>query len=172
MSDKPMECNKCKRKAIVHYKEMQNGKINCYQMCKSCPLLKSKLHLDQTQSQQTSSMFTKPNTNCPVCGLSDEEFIITLTLGCDTCVETFKEILSEEILSQDILPNSVKNCSDLNVFHFGNIPKNRRNPTFVKTIETLHVALNEAVSSEHFEEAADIRDQIQKYLENPNAGSK
>lgn len=172
MSDKPMECNKCKRKAIIHYKEMENGKINSYKMCKSCPLLKSKMETEESVLEQTSSLFSKANANCPVCGLSSQEFTITLTLGCDSCIETFKDILSEEILSGDMLPKCVKNCSDLNAFHFGNIPKNRKDPTFLKTIENLHVALNEAVSSEHFEEAADIRDKIQKYLENPNAGTK
>jgi protein-arginine kinase activator protein McsA len=172
MCDKPMECNKCKRNAVVHYKEMQDGKVNSYHMCKSCPLLKDKLQVEDPALEFTPSVFSKEGKICPLCGLTKDEFLITLTLGCDLCAETFKDILSKELILQDLVPSNVQNCTDLNALHFGNIPKNRRDQTFIKTLETLHVALNEAVSSEHFEEAADIYAQIQKYLENPNAGTK
>lgn len=169
MCDKPMECSKCKRKAEVFYKEMQNGETNSYKMCKSCPLLKSKL--DNKVEEKKSSIFNCVEKSCPVCGLRGDEFTITLTLGCEQCAETFKDILSGEVVAGDILPGNIKNSSTLDAFHFGNIPKTRIRPEFTKNIESLHLALNEAVLSEHFEEAADIRDQIQKHLENPNAGT-
>jgi protein-arginine kinase activator protein McsA len=171
MCDKPMDCSKCKRKAEVFYKEMQNGEVNSYKMCKSCPLLKAKLDNETESKENQSSIFNSCEKTCPVCGLRGDEFTITLTLGCEQCAETFKDILSGEIVTQDILPGNIKNGPELDGFHFGNIPKTRTRPEFSKNIETLHLALNEAVLSEHFEDAADIRDQIQKHLENPNAGT-
>jgi protein-arginine kinase activator protein McsA len=151
---------------------MQNGKVNSYHMCKSCPLLKEKLKGVEPSFEPESSVFFKEGKSCPVCGLSAKEFMITLTLGCDVCVEAFKDILLAELFSQHLLPSNIQNTKDINTLHLGNIPKNRTDPSFTKIVETLHIALNEAVSSEHFEEAADIYAQIQKYLENPNAGTK
>jgi len=172
MADKPMECNKCKRDGCVNYKEMKDGVVQSFFMCKSCPLLKAKLHEAEPLHVHNPSIFQDETSNCPICGQSKEEFTITLTLGCDTCAETFKDILSEEVRSLDLIPQNLQN-KDLGAgFHFGNIPKAHAFQGFSKTMETLHLALNEAVQSEHFEEAADIRDQIQKYLENPNAGTK
>ena len=166
-----MECNKCTRKAEVHYKEMKDGKIHCSSMCKSCPLLKDKLYTESAQEDHKTHLFTNLDVKCAVCGTTNEEFMITLTLGCDACAETFKDILSKEIQAQGIIPSRL-NLTNETAFHFGSVPKLTTPKEFSKTIETLHIALNEAVRSEHFEEAADIRDQIQKYLENPNASSK
>ena len=166
-----MECNKCTRKLEVHYKEMKDGKVNCCSMCKSCPLLKSKLYVDPPQEDRTTPLFSHLSAKCPVCGTTNEEFMITLTLGCDSCAKTFKEILSKEVQAQGMIPSRL-NLSNETAFHFGSVPKSTTPQGFSKTIETLHIALNEAVRSEHFEEAADIRDQIQKYLEKPNASSK
>ena len=173
MCDKPIECSKCKRKAEIYYKEMENSKVQSFKMCKSCPLLQSKLYSSEEAktSAAKDSLFEVPKTSCPVCGTSAEEFTITLTLGCDTCATTFQDILAKELLSQDIVPKTVKNSTELEGYHFGNMPKNRSAPEFAKTIETLHLALNEAVELERFEEAADLRDQIQKHLEHPNADS-
>lgn len=174
MCDKPMECSKCKREGVVFYQEIKDGKTTKYTMCKSCPLLKSKLYTDSEQKEETSSIFNSESCKCPVCGLTSDEFTITLTLGCDTCAKTFKDIITKEILSQNLLPKNVKDRSESNLdtFHFGKIPEIEKSSTFSKKVETLHVALNEAIESEHFEDAADIRDQIQQYLENPNAGTK
>ena len=170
MSDKPMECNKCTRKAEVHYKEMRDGKVNCSCMCKSCPLLKAKLYTQSPERDGKLPVFNQFNAKCPVCGTTHEEFTITLTLGCDRCAETFKDILAKEVQEQGLIP-SRSHLSSENAFHFGSIPKSNVHQGFSKTIETLHIALTQAVLSEHFEQAADIRDQIQKYLENPNAST-
>lgn len=173
MCDKPMECSKCKRKAEVYYKEMQDGEINSFKMCKSCPLLQEKLYTSEglEDAPASESVFDSKKKNCPVCGLSADEFTITLTLGCDTCAKTFKDILSKELLSQDIIPKTIKDSTDIKGFHFGSIPKTRSAKDFAKTIENLHFALNEAVEAERFEDAADIHDQIQKHLEHKNADS-
>jgi protein-arginine kinase activator protein McsA len=168
MSDKPMECNKCIRKAEVHYKEMKEGKVRCSKMCKSCPLLKDKLYESTTDEGLNLPIFNHIALKCPVCATTHEEFMITLTLGCDCCAETFKDTLSEEIQTQGIIPTRLALSAD-SPFHFGTIPKTNSHQEFSKTIETLHTALNEAIRSEHFEEAADIRDQIKIHLENPNA---
>nr|MCH9811696.1 UvrB/UvrC motif-containing protein [bacterium] len=169
----PMECSKCKRKAEIYYKEMENGNVNSFKMCKSCPMLQSKLYTSERteKKEKEDSVFEPQKASCPVCGLTADEFTITLTLGCDTCAETFNDILSKELLSQDIVPTTVRNSKELEGYHFGNVPKNRSAPEFAKNIETLHLALNEAVESERFEEAATLRDQIQKHLEHPNADS-
>ena len=172
MADKPIECSKCKRAGCINYKEMKDGNMQSYCMCKSCPLLKSKLHEAEPLKINNPSIFKDEKSNCPVCGQSKEEFTITLTLGCGSCAETFKDILSQEIKSLDLIPQNVQNKDFGSGFHLGNIPKTHAFQGFSKTMETLHLALNEAVQSEHFEDAADIRDQIQKYLENPNAGTK
>ena len=88
-------------------------------MCKSCPLLQSKLFTTKETNGKKASIFESKQKNCPVCGLSSDEFTITLTLGCDTCAKTFHEILSKELLNQDILPKTVKDNTELkNRFKF------------------------------------------------------
>lgn len=169
MSDKPIECSKCNRKACVNYKEMKDGKVVSYSMCKSCPLLKEKLYESTSKSEVKDSLFSKNKLKCPACNLTLDEFIITLTLGCDTCINTFHDVLAKELLTQDLIPQSIKDNPE--AFHLGSIPKNHKTSSFSKTMESLHMALNEAISSEHFEEAAAIRDKIKKQLENPNANA-
>ncbi|MCH9621877.1 MAG: hypothetical protein S4CHLAM20_13080 [Chlamydiia bacterium] len=168
MSDKPIECSKCNRRACVNFKEMKDGKVNNYSMCKSCPLLKEKLYENEKETKE-ASIFTKETSQCPVCHLSKEDFIITLTFGCDSCIKTFKDTLTQELLSQDLIPQSIKDNPE--AFHLGNSPKNHKNISFSETMENLHLALNEAIESEHFEEAAAIRDKIKNQLENPNANA-
>tara|TARA_A100001015_G_C14968117_1_gene703916 strand:+ start:179 stop:697 length:519 start_codon:yes stop_codon:yes gene_type:complete len=170
MTDKPIECNKCQRIACIKYKEIKDGQEICYQMCKNCPILKDKMYEETTTTESSSSIFNSSDRFCKKCGLGKDEFLITLTLGCDNCVDTFQDILSSEIVTQKMIPHNIEESNKLDIFHLGNIPKKRDQQLFSKTIESLHLALNQAVKLENFEEAADIRDQIKKYLENPNAG--
>jgi len=169
MSERPIDCSKCNRKTCVHFKEMKDGKVVEYSMCKSCPLLKDKLYESEKKEGKKSSIFSKNGDKCAVCGLTQEDFIITLTLGCDSCVKTFSQVLTQELLTQDLIPQSIKENPE--VFHLGSTPENYKSSSFSQTMESLHLALNEAIESERFEEAAAIRDKINKQLENPNAGA-
>lgn len=170
MCEKPMECSKCKRTGEVYYTEMKDGKSTKTVMCKSCPLLKSKLYLANVE-ENSPSVFSPSKEKCSVCGLTSEEFLITLTLGCEACATAFADILEKEITSQGLIPSGLKNRTHLDSYHFGSVPKGKAGAGFSKKIESLQIALNEAIEAEQFEDAADIRDQIQKCMENPNASS-
>ena len=165
MCDKPMDCNKCKRKACIHYKEIKDGKTVSYSMCRSCPKLKEKLN-QKSESDDSASIFSPKNENCPVCGQTSQDFLITLSFGCDRCIETFHDLVVKEINSGEILSDTAQKTNENQAYHFGQIPKSSNFPLFSKTMESLHISLNEAVRQEQFEAAADIRDQIKNYLEN------
>lgn len=159
MSEKPYECSKCQRDACIEYKEIKDGTIHCYSMCKNCPYLKEKM----LEESKTACVFS-PKAKCQHCGQTAEEFQVSLTLGCASCVDTFSDLLENELVSQDILCKSFHE-NTLEKYHFGKVPKNVVDPSFSKTLESLHLALNVAVSNEKFEEAADIQNQIKQYME-------
>ena len=102
MGERPLECSGCNRKAKITYKEIVGKRIQILSCCDHCPVLKQKIH-----SEETSAFFTFQNTqekaNCPNCKLTYEEFVMGSLLGCSVCYEVFEESLIEELTSSDAI---------------------------------------------------------------------
>lgn len=99
--------------------------------------------------------------SCPMCGLSFADIAKSGKVGCGECYETFKN---------EFKPNVIRIHGTAN--HTGKIPKNRSLQISAKRkIEELNIRMKKMIEEQNFEEAAIIRDEINKInLELQNQG--
>ncbi len=154
-----MHCDVCKtNQATVFLTQIVDGKMQKVNLCESCSKEKGVtdptgfaladllLGLGAAQEIEKSGTLQK----CPACGFSQADFKKTGRLGCATCYTTFAEGLAT-------LLKGMHKGTD----HIGKVPAR-----MAKSIErevqlkTLQRDLKKAVSSEDYETAATIRDQI------------
>lgn len=150
MQERPVECTGCKRKANVLYKKVVEGKVECLRMCSACP------HLQARIGQIASDVTLNGVSSCPQCGTTAHEAMVDGVLGCETCYDVFASILTQQLQEGHATP-----------VHVGNSPELLNSETINKKIESLQLALSEALSTENYEQAATLRDQIKRLTESP-----
>lgn len=168
-----MQCDICgKKKATVHLTEIVDQQMSEMHLCEECARQKS-VQMEQQFGLADllaglADMGTKTNTTikdvpgtakvpaltCAKCGLSYDEFRKLGRLGCGHCYISFKEQL--EALLKKIHGSS---------HHLGKmVAKGKKPPSISKPkkddLTTLRQDLQEAIHSEDFEKAAQIRDKI------------
>ncbi|MBC8059666.1 MAG: UvrB/UvrC motif-containing protein [Clostridiaceae bacterium] len=166
-----MLCDNCKKnEATVHIKKLMNGAKQEYSLCDSCAnelngmsfVDISSIGLSNTFTVQDllggiidyvnqSSQSTTVNIQtCKNCGMSYTEFKKTGLMGCSQCYESFK----------DSLVPIIKRVQG-NIEHVGKIPKKSGKEIMGKRqLLKLKEDLNKAITSEEYEKAAEIRDEI------------
>lgn len=103
--------------------------------------------------------FVEPASNsraeCPQCGFTRQKFQQTGRLGCSQCYLTF----ADEILSR-------LGTMHRGLRHVGKRPEDFTDDPYAETLlEECRERLEEAVTNENYEQAAKIRDEIQKLKE-------
>jgi len=169
-----MYCEKCKnREATVHLTEIIKEVKSEAHLCEFCAReigLNSKLSdfkislpemlsfLDISEIDETAS-----SERCGVCGTEFAEYSKTGVLGCASCYQSFREhiipVLKRYHGSADHIgriPSSYKSQQQPLLID-GNFLVDR-SPDF--SISELQRMLEEAVSDERYEEAADSRDRM------------
>jgi protein arginine kinase activator len=158
-----MLCDICgKKPATVHLTEIIDEQMNELHLCEECAHQKSA----QMESQfglgdllGGLAEFEKPaqekeavSLKCPKCGLSYADFKKIGRLGCAECYVTFKKYLGP--LLKKIHGSSI---------HLGKSPlRGARVSKKRPDLEELRDKLQRAISSEAFEDAARLRDQIRE----------
>ncbi len=160
-----MYCEDCKQKpAAVHLTQVFNGNIMQSHLCEECAAKKSGFIFDSGNKfsipNLLSSIFgtscsvdpapvSQPAT-CPNCGMSFYSIRETGKLGCSECYKVYEQELKPTL--RRIHGNSQ---------HIGKIPSRGGEKVFLrKEMENLKSKLQEAVSLEEYEKAAEIRDSI------------
>lgn len=154
-----MLCQMCgKKEATVHLTQMLNDEVRKMHLCEQCAAV-SGIDMDAPESMTNfllglgASQKTSPETagrKCPQCGLRFSDFKKASWLGCQNCYVTFAEEL--EPLLHDMQKGER---------HVGKKPVHYAGAVNVFPSQaSLKKALEEAVASENYEEAARIRDQI------------
>lgn len=157
-----MNCDVCKsHQATVFLTQIVDGKMQKVNLCESCSKEKGVtdptgfaladllLGLGAAQDMERGGGLQK----CPVCGFSQNDFKKTGRLGCSNCYQTFAEGLAP------LLKGMHKGTA-----HIGKIPSR-----LMKTLERethlkeLQRDLRNAVSSEDYESAAQLRDKIRQF---------
>ncbi len=159
-----MICNLCgKHHATIYFKGIVNQQAVKLHLCESCakkkgmmfPFGKSIYSLGDMVASlaQSSSMGTDLfGTTCPRCGLSYAEFKQTSQLGCSQCYATFSSLVGP-LLRQ--IHGSTQ--------HVGKTYRRTVRPgSTTEELARMKLELREAIRSEHYEKAAELRDQIQK----------
>ncbi len=156
-----MLCEVCqKNDATVFLTEIVEGKMQKANLCESCSKEKgvndptgfalADMLLGLGASQQIER--GQPSQRCPVCGFTQADFKKTGRLGCSTCYDTFADGLAS------LLKGMHKGLR-----HTGKMPaKLSRRFAMADRVRNLESELQQAVKDENYEEAARLRDEIQK----------
>lgn len=157
-----MKCDACSEKeATVFLTQIVDGNMHKVNLCESCA--KEKGVNDPTGfaltdvllglgSEKEIDAHGGSKVKCPGCGFTLADLKKTGRLGCSACYDTFASHL------EGMLKNMHKGLA-----HTGKIPKHMLEVRKRDSgIQTLRKRLDEAISSEEYERAAEIRDQIRK----------
>ena len=155
-----MLCDSClKNPASVHMTTFVNGQVKTVHLCPPCASKKGKTAsvVGPSFNDFMSSFYDKDESTalvCDVCGTTLDEFAKTGRLGCANCYNVFRSSL---------MP--VLKGVHMNVVHTGKHPGERvkldvAKETAMNRKVSLQRELKSAISTENFEEAAKIRDEI------------
>ncbi|NQU40259.1 MAG: UvrB/UvrC motif-containing protein [Lentisphaerae bacterium] len=160
-----MKCEICEcNDASVHFKQVCNGQIKEMYVCEECAAengfdLQSPLSMPDflfgAGLQQDKQAASKGKT-CLVCGSTGKDFKKRSLLGCPSCYEAFAEELSPYLRAMQ-----------KGVRHVGKAPAGE---ALTAEIAAMQQALERAVSSQDFEEAATLRDRIRDLRAQRNGG--
>ncbi len=153
MTDRPIECNRCRKKATIRYQEIVGDTTTYTQMCADCPVLKAKLGSPEITPTQTLGSMC-----CVRCHTSLEQIKETQSLGCSNCYEIFADYISHLFYEMGLTPP----------FHRGRAPQTLQTLSLPEKITDLTSALNQALRKENYEEAALLRDEIEGLMNHPN----
>ena len=154
-----MLCEKCKKNtATYHYKQIVNGQMTELHLCPNCAAASTSGDLFGGLGSLLSHTLrsrTEPTRRvCSVCGATASELSKTAYAGCSECYKTFAQMFR---------PYVVKLHGHVN--HRGRVPMSAKKaePTVDETavkLEALKKELAEAIRTEQFEKAAELRDAI------------
>ena len=165
-----MICEKCNKNiANVYLKNNINGSITESYLCSKCsgelygqnfvsPMnvfpgnLESDI-LNLLNFNKTSQPYPAlKKAICPMCGSSFFDIVQSGKCGCGECYETFRNELEPNVMR---IHGTAK--------HTGKIPKNQSGKINAKRkIEELNIKLKKMIAEQNFEQAAVIRDEINK----------
>lgn len=168
-----MICNLCGvNDATIHMTEIHNQQMMEIHLCEVCAQEKGtefKTHfnikelfsgLGDPSLWGALNEKVKATPACPQCGLNYTELSKTGRLGCSVCYRSFDQVVSS-------LVRRVQRA----VHHTGKVPKrlkgqvSKKEKTPAHDLQILHQRLRDCVQKENFEEAAHLRDEIQKLEE-------
>jgi protein arginine kinase activator len=157
-----MHCDVCqKNDATVYLTQIVEGKMQKVNLCEHCAKEKGVsdptgfamadllLGLGATQQIEHGG---QPAQKCPVCGFTQIDFKKTGRLGCSACYDTFADSLA------NLLKGMHKGLK-----HTGKMPAHlSRRYAMADRVKSLETDLQKAVKNEKYEDAARLRDEIQK----------
>lgn len=157
-----MLCQSCeKRQATTHIKTIVNGELKEYKLCPECAEKLGYgsfwggfgLDLDKFFGSFMGSPSSGKNTKrCQECGSSFEDIAKSGKVGCAKCYEIF---------SDELLP-SIRRIHG-RTSHTGKLARSAGTEAKVKNqISKYRDELNNAIKSQEFEKAAELRDRIRE----------
>ncbi len=165
MSERSVECGKCRKVVKVIYKEIVAGTITRTEMCADCPVLEHKLHGETVAEGRAGAGLC-----CGNCLTTLESVKTGSPLGCSECYNVFADVLVTQLIESNALPArlikslSIKRTQPL---HVGRSMEKAVTLASSSQLVGLNEALNEALKRENYEQAALLRDQIKKLKEKP-----
>ncbi len=153
----PLKCDLCSKPATVHLTQIVNNKVHKVDLCETCAQTKGVT--DPTEFSSLADLLLKASLNpdsaaggvrCEQCGFTQADFKKHGRFGCPACYDAFKGLLAP------MLDGMHKGTT-----HLGKVPKvvlGRK--TLTDRLNKLEVGLTEAIKSEHYEDAARFRDEI------------
>lgn len=161
-------CQQCKeRPATVHFTKIVSGEKSEFHLCEHCAQEKGDFFTKAAQAFNFNQLLSgllqmesspglpahvATTTRCGTCGLSYTQFTQMGRFGCPDCYESFAPRL-------DPLLHRIQSSES----HQGKVPLRAGEQVQIrKQLQTLRHELQRAVTSEQFEQAAQLRDQIRQ----------
>lgn len=166
MTDEPEEimCEECgKNRATVHLTDVVSGRPVRHDYCAECYAARQApreggpaAFLSQILAALAPELKELGARQCPACGINYLEFRQSMRLGCATDYQVFEKPL--ERLLERIHGNT---------HHCGKVPSGTGNPAAdCSRLRSLRRRMEQAVSEENYELAAELRDHIKELEEN------
>ncbi|QTN33347.1 UvrB/UvrC motif-containing protein [Akkermansiaceae bacterium] len=161
-----MKCDYCDSKATVFLTQLAEGQMKKVCLCDGCAkergvtdptgfsladmLLGNFDQLPGGNPAKRSEKAAGSDRNCPACGFGFGDFQKVRRFGCGECYRFFSEELNP------MLRGMHKGMS-----HVGKVPKGLMESHFRnQKLDDLRIRLEQAIATESYEAAADIRDEI------------
>jgi protein arginine kinase activator len=157
MAMNPTKCDLCERPAVVHEVTVRNGVKEEVHLCEQ-HAVEAGVSLPGHAPMQMLTLLSQPartrapaGRKCPGCGLTFARFRQAGTLGCPQCYEAFHEQLAPLI----------ERAQNQATHHRGKTPR-RAGKSIDRQLQVQHLVkqLDEAVASEQYERAAQLRDRL------------
>lgn len=166
-----MLCQECGVKpATLHFTKIVSGEKTEFHICESCArekgelipgtaggfsihsLLSGLLDLEGADKEKSAATRTTQSLQCENCGMTYSQFSKLGRFGCSSCYKYFNSAL-------DPLFKRVHGSTT----HVGKIPKRAgAQIMFKRQIDELKQELQQSITQEEFETAAQLRDQIRR----------
>ena len=153
MKERPIECIQCNRKADVHYTEIVGELVMTTEMCRDCPILKSRLQGKEHPQESPKER------SCQKCQTSLDAILLGEPPGCAECYLIFKTEIASQFETSSLLSSHLEKM-DRSLLHLGASPDQSKSDTLLSRLHNLKGALSAALERENYEEAAWLRDQI------------
>lgn len=169
----PHTCDHCDQPAICHSVEIVSGQKIVHHYCQfhaqqagllvpglNTPINEMLTHFVKIHSSQpTANAKTgeEPANACPGCGLTMNQFRESSLLGCPQCYQAFL----------DQLAPLIERHQEGGTHHIGKMPRRAGSDAQrQQQLFRLRKKLNDAVTQENYEQAAELRDELRR-LEEP-----
>lgn len=161
-----MLCQNCNNNpATIHFKQIINGDMQELHLCSECssklghntqPMFGNpqlNFGLDSFLSNmlsQNKPTVGHPTTTCPLCGSHESDITRSGRVGCAQCYSVFDNLLGQYI-----------NRLHGNTSHVGRMPEGYEEKYKLRSkLDKLKQDMKNAVESQEYERAAEIRDEI------------
>lgn len=152
---RPKTCSHCSAPTSIHLTKVVDGEAVKMGVCSQCPKAKAYQQglawdlIDAANGGKQPRLPKESERACPGCGLTPADFKEHGRLGCPKCYETFDSRLAPVI-----------NKLHRGGRHLGKVPGVRKRALSAEEVAELKRRLDEHVSREEYEMAAQVRDQI------------
>lgn len=164
MTDRPLDCNECKRPIAVRYTEIVGAHATHTVMCAECPHLEKQLHGTAATLSEGKDLKNLPLV-CENCSTSLEAIRTGHLLGCAECYEVFADILIDDLLKEQSISHHLVSNKHTQPLHIGRSPGEATEVSPTLRLIALNEALDETLIREDYEQAALLRDQIRALKE-------
>ena len=164
---KPLECIDCKKKNLVCYKTIVNGKRTVQMVCDQCPMLLKRVKGIEKLEDELIHEFLESGIACQNCDTNIAEIIKEGRLGCIQCYTLFQDILLQDLVHNNYIASHPTHLDALNPncnLHIGKSSMKKDMHNLTHHIASLNEALKDAIKFEHYEDAAALRDEISTTL--------
>jgi protein arginine kinase activator len=152
----PLKCDLCTNPATVHLTQIVNNKVHKVDLCEACAQAKG---VTDPSGFSLADLLLKASLNpeqpdaslrCEQCGCTQQDFKKHGRFGCPQCYDTFSNTI------QSMLESMHKGTA-----HTGKVPQRAlARKTLFDRLTKLEDALNQAIKTERYEDAARCRDEI------------